>query len=341
MRPQANEPFQVFDQQLHLPPVPLYAQHLSRGDGLQPIGHEDGGLLGPLVAPTLTEHHRDVSQMAQPCEFGIGPTAAAALGVHGRNANLGILPARQMAAERFDRLPRVQLPGPGQGPHVPVTQYLDEGQIGPGGISPIGSDHQLLAPGGTPEIPQHLEKPRIFGLAVGSVGAPDQRNIHQDAIGLPGRHEERDPKAEDVGMVLAEAHLLGYRMLAPPFALENAVTHQMQDAVLGWAKGLQGLLGKPPQQCLRPPVGGPQQTAILLVGQMMSAMLGQSLQMGAFAIQEVPYQEPAKDQAGQGHGLGLLGDTSSDRPSRSSILGNTWAVKDFHTVNSANLSPLS
>jgi HIRAN domain len=212
--------------------------------------------------------------------------------------------------------------------------------MGPGGIRRIGSDHQLLAPG----------------------WAPDQRHIHREAIGLPRRHEAHEPKAENGGMILAEARLLGHRMLEPPVALEGAVAHQRQEAVLRGGKGLQGWLDKPPQPRLRAPVCGTQQTAILLGGQMLRAMPGQRRQMGPCALQEVQDQEPAEDQlvpmaetgpqdpqarrdaagqTGQGQGPGLLRDTRSDRHSRSSILGSAWAVKDFHTVNSANLSPLS
>jgi hypothetical protein len=74
---------------------------------------------------------------------------------------------------------------------------------------------------------QHLAKQRVFGLVVGIVGAPDQRKIHRDAIDVPLRHEKHDPKAEDVGMVLAEACLLGHRMLGPALALERTVAHQI------------------------------------------------------------------------------------------------------------------
>ncbi len=55
-------------------------------------------------------------------------------------------------------------------------------------------------------------------------------------------------------MVPVETRFLGHRMPWSPFALEGAVAHQIQDAILGWRKGLQGLVGKPPQQGLRAPV---------------------------------------------------------------------------------------
>jgi hypothetical protein len=73
------------------------------------------------------------------------------------------------------------------------------------------------------------------------------------------------------------------------------------------------------------------------------------VQMGLFAVDEGPYQEPAAHQlvpvaetgpqhtqalgytagqTSQGHGLGLLGDTRSDGQSQSSLPGSAWTVKD-------------
>jgi hypothetical protein len=49
-------------------------------------------------------------------------------------------------------------------------------------------------------------------------------------------------------MVPVEARFLGHRMLGAPVALEGAVAHQIEDAILGWRKSLQGLVGKPLQQ---------------------------------------------------------------------------------------------
>jgi hypothetical protein len=60
------------------------------------MGHEPFGLLRPIVAPTLAEDHRDVSQMAQPRPFDLDPKAPTVLGVDRGNPNLGIFPARQV-----------------------------------------------------------------------------------------------------------------------------------------------------------------------------------------------------------------------------------------------------
>jgi hypothetical protein len=109
-----------------------------------------------------------------------------------------------------------------------------------------------------------MPKQGIFGLISGIVGTTDEREIRWDAISIPLGHEEDDPKAEDIGMVLAEACLLGHRLLWPPLSLERTVAHQIEDAILGWGKRLQGLVGEPLQQRLGAPVCGTQQTAILL-----------------------------------------------------------------------------
>jgi hypothetical protein len=196
-----------------------------------------------------------------------------------------------------------------------------------------------------------VAKQGVFGLVVG-IGCPaDQGEIYRDAIDIPLGHEEDDPKAKDVRMIPAEPRFVGYWVLGAPLAFERTVADQIEDAILGRRQGLQGLLGEPPQQRLRAPIGGTQQTAILLVGQMGRAMSGQSLHVGPVAIDHVQDQQPAEDQlvpmaetglqdpqmlrdaagqTGQEHGPGLLGDTRSDGLSRSSILGSAWIVKDFH-----------
>ena len=89
----------------------------------------------------------------------------------------------------------------------------------------------------------------------------------------------------------------------------------------------------------------------MLVGQMDRAVTTQLLQVGPVAVYEMQHQEPteyevvpvakarpqhaqalghAARQTGQGHGLGLLGETRSDGQSRSSISGSAWTGKDFH-----------
>jgi hypothetical protein len=77
-------------------------------------------------------------------------------------------------------------------------------------------------------------------LIIGIVLAPDQGDIHL-------RHEDDDPEAEDIRMVLAEARFVGHHVLLPEFALEYIVAKQREDAILRWGKGLLGLLGDPAQ----------------------------------------------------------------------------------------------
>jgi hypothetical protein len=351
MLAQPDDSFHFFHQQLHPPPAQIHAHNLPRGDGLWQIGHEDLGLFRPIVAPTLAEDHRDVSEMAQPRPFGVDPKGATMLSVDRGNPDLGILPARQMGDEGFERLPIGELPGTGSCHHIPVALRLDQRHIGARGIGGVGGDHQLLAPGRAPKRLQHVPKQGIFGLVGRIVCAADEREIDWDAIRSPLRHEDDDPKAEDVGMVLAEAGLLGHGMLWPSLALERAVADQIENAILGWGKRLQSLVGKPPQQGPAAPIRRTEQPPIVMVRQMARAMPGQRFQIGPFAIDKVQHQQPAEDQVvpvakagpeypqalrhtagqtGQGHGPGLLGDTRSDGHSRSSISGSAWTVKDFH-----------
>jgi hypothetical protein len=361
MLPQPHDAFEFLHQPLDPPPSQVYTDNLPCGHRLGPIGHQNFGLFRPVVAPTCAEHHGDVSQMAQLHAFGIDPTGPAALGIDGRNANLGIFPARQMRHQVFDGFASGKFPRPREGHGVPVAQRLDNGQIDPGGVSRIGGDHDLLAPGRAPELLQHLAKQGVFGLVVGIVFPSDQGEIYRDAIDIPLGHKEDDAEAEDIRMVPAEARFLGHRMLGAPFALEGAVADQIQETILGWGQGLQGLLGEPPQQGFRAPIRRAQQAPVVLVGQVGRTMPGQGLEIGALPVDEVQHQEPAEDQLvpmmetgtqypqalghatgqpGQRHGPGLLGDTRSDGHSRSSIPGRTWTVKGFHGSPCANLSPL-
>jgi hypothetical protein len=59
--------------------------------------------------------------------------------------------AWQVRDQGFEGLPIGKYPGPRES-DLAVTQFLDEGQIGPRGIGPIGGDHDLLAPGWAPEL---------------------------------------------------------------------------------------------------------------------------------------------------------------------------------------------
>jgi hypothetical protein len=141
-------------------------------------------------------------------------------------------------------------------------------------------------------VPKH----GVFGLVGGSVGAADEREIDWEALSIPRRHEDDDPKAEDVGGVLAEAGLLGHRMLGPSRALERAVADQLEKAILGWGNRLQSLVGKPPQPGLGAPIRRTEQPPIGMVRQMARAMPGERLQMGPFARDKVQHQQPAEDQ---------------------------------------------
>jgi hypothetical protein len=144
-------------------------------------------------------------------------------GVDRGHPHLGLLPAWHMGDEGFARLPRGELPGPGQGHHIPVPLRLDQLHMGAGGRGRLGGDPKLLAPGLAPERLPHVPKQGMFALLGGLVCATDQREIDREARGSPRRMEDDDPKAEDVGMVRAEACLLGHRMLEPSLVLERTV----------------------------------------------------------------------------------------------------------------------
>ena len=187
--------------------------------------------------------------------------------VDGRNPTLGLFPTRQMGHQGVEGVAIGKPPGPWQGDNRPIAQVLDQGQLGPRGVGGIGGDHELLAPGRAPKILQHVPKQRVFGLVVGLVYAPNEGENHRTPRDVPLGHEDDDPNAIDVGMAPAEARFLGYRMLEPPLPLEGAVAHQIEEAILRWGEGLQCLVGKPPQQRLRAPVGRAQQATIVLVGE--------------------------------------------------------------------------
>jgi hypothetical protein len=154
-------------------------------------------------------------------------------------------------------------------------------------------------------------------------------------------------------MELAEARSVGHRRLASPLALQGAVADQRPEAILGWGQHLHGLPGEPPPLGLRAPRRRAQQAAVVLVGQVVWTLPGQSFEVGALPVDEGQHQPPAEHQwvpmtatgpqhpqalrdvagqPGQGHGPGLLGETRSDRHSRASILGMAWTGKGFHAA---------
>jgi hypothetical protein len=90
----------------------------------------------------------------------------------------------------------------------------------------------LLAPSRRRELLEHLAKQRIFGLVAGVVLAPEQRAVHRNAIDAPLGHEEHDPEAEHIRMMLTEVCFLGDRMLGTPLGLQRAIANQIQDAIL-------------------------------------------------------------------------------------------------------------
>jgi hypothetical protein len=360
--PQAPNPCQFSAPPFHPPPAPRHADTLPCGAGLRPLGHEALGGCRPLVAPTLAADPGDVSRMAPARACGIDPTGPAAVGVHRRPAHRGLRPARQLRDAGFERCPMGQRPGPGQGQHGPVAPRLEPLHMGSGGVGRRGGAPQRLAPGRAPERLPHGPQHRMFGLVGGSGGATAERDLHREASGIPLGHAEDHPNAKDVGLVRAEACLLGPRMWWPPLALERTVAHHREAAVRGWGKRLQGLVGNPPQPGRGAPLPGTPPTSGVVLGQRRGAMPGQGLQVGPFAVEEGPSQEPAEDplvpmvatrphdppalrhaagQPGHGQGPGLLGETSSDGQSCSSIPGRTWTVKDLHAWPCSNLSLLS
>jgi hypothetical protein len=178
MLPQPHDTFELFHEQLDPPSSQIDADNLLRRHGLWPIGHADVGLSRPIVTPTLTERHRDISQMAQPCACSIDPKGPTPLRVDSRNPHLGILPARQMRHQVFDGFPMGKFPRPGESPDIPVAQRLDQGQVGPGGVGGIDGGDHLLAPGRASEFLEHLPKQGVFGLVVGIVAAGQTGQEH-------------------------------------------------------------------------------------------------------------------------------------------------------------------
>jgi len=151
-----------------------------------------------------------------------------------------------MADEGLERLPVGPLPGAGEGHDVPIAPRVDQLPIGPGSVGGLGYPDDLLAPGWRPEMLEQLPQQGIFRVGARRALAPDQGESHRAARDVPLGHEEDDAKANDRRMVPVEARVVGHRRLGAPCALEGAVAHQRPEAIRGWSKSLQGLVGKPP-----------------------------------------------------------------------------------------------
>jgi hypothetical protein len=151
----------------------------------------------------------------------------AALPIDGRQADVLVLPPRQVSHLRFERFAIGILPGPRQRKDVPVVQIVYETEIGAGDIGGIGYHDALLAPGWWLEVAQHLAKQGIFGLVVGRVLAAEQGKIDEDMVDIPLRHQDDDAKPKDIRMMLTEPGFVGYRMLGTPLFLEGAVAYEV------------------------------------------------------------------------------------------------------------------
>jgi hypothetical protein len=253
MRSQAHDAFEFLHQQCEPPPSQIPADNVTGRHHLRQMGHEALRLFRPLVAPTWAQDHGDLSQMAPPRPCGIDPQGPAALGVHGRHANRGLLPARPRGDEGVERLPAGNLPGAGEGDDVPRAPRVDQRHMGPGRVGGIGDHADLLAPGWRPEILAHLPTQGRFRVVARRACARDQGDIHGEALDVPLGHADDAPTANDLRMVPVEARVLGHRMRGAPLAREGVVAHQRQEASLGWRKSLHGVVGTPPQPGLRAP----------------------------------------------------------------------------------------
>jgi hypothetical protein len=337
--------------QLHPPPAQRDAHTRPRGYRFGPMGHEEVGLVRPVVAPPRAEDHRDVSQMAPPRPCGVNPQGATRWGVDRRNPPLGRLPARQVGHQRFERLPIGKVPGARQRQDVPLAHLLSQRQVGRRSLGSIDRDDDLLTPGGPVALVEPLPTQRLCGRGVRVIRPPEHGDISRDTLDLPWRQEQDDPDAKDRGMGLAQTGVLGYRMRLAACALPGAVAHQRQEAVLGGAQGRPCLVGEPPEPGRRTPLGRPPQAAVMLVGQGRRPLSSPRVQRGLFTIADVAHEEPAEDplvpvataraqppqalrhlgrQTGQRQGPGLLEERRAEGHSRSSIPGSAWTVKDFH-----------
>jgi hypothetical protein len=149
------------------------------------------------------------------------------LTIDGGKAKLRIPPAGQVDDQSLERFAVGELPGPGEGHDVPIAQLLDRGEVDARGLRGIGDDHDLLTPCRTSKRLEHLAKQGVFGLVARIAFAPDEREIHWDALDAPVSHENHDAEAKDVGMRLTETGFLCHRMLGAAFALESTVAHEV------------------------------------------------------------------------------------------------------------------
>jgi hypothetical protein len=88
MLAQAHAPLQRLKMQFDSASSQIHAHECTRRHCLRQMGHEEFCRFRPIVAPPFTQDHRDVSQMAPPCSFGIGPKGPAALTVDRTEQNL-------------------------------------------------------------------------------------------------------------------------------------------------------------------------------------------------------------------------------------------------------------
>jgi hypothetical protein len=182
MLAQADDPFQFFHQAFDPPPTQVDTDSLPRRHRLGQIGHQDLGLLRPSVTLTLTEDHRDVSEMAQPRPLGIALEGSTALAIDGEDANLPIPPTRPMRDEVLQRFAVGELPGAGQGHDVPIAPLLDCCEVVTSSIRSLGDHDDLLTPRWLLKRPQHLATQRIFGLVPRIVFASQQREVPGDTV---------------------------------------------------------------------------------------------------------------------------------------------------------------
>ena len=85
-------------------------------------------------------------------------------------------------------------------------------------------------------------------------------------------HQDDDAKAEHIRMMLREPTFVGHGMLGTTFAFEGAVAPQVQQPIVWRGQSAHGLGGEPPQQGFGTPLGGAEQTTIVVVSQVPRAL---------------------------------------------------------------------